>query len=89
MFKKKRNHIVKLSGEIDVPSNTVRINPISGDQWEDFGCWLEATSFMAKRAMLHQGWSESQMKKYIQDYIDKAFVTYTVVDERTNLYKPE
>ena len=89
MFTKKRNEIVKLSGEIDITNNITRINPTSGDLWKDFGYWMEATSFMAKQAMLNNGWSEAQMKKYIQDYLDKAFVTYAVVDERTNLYKPE
>jgi hypothetical protein len=88
MFKKKRSGTIKLSGEIDVPNNIVKINPTSGDQWKDFGYWMEATSFMAKQAMLNKGWDETQMKKYIQDYIDKAFVTYTVADDRTDLYKP-
>ena len=88
-LKKQANSIIKLSGEIDVPNNIVRINPTSGDQWEDFGYWLEATSFMAQQAMLNKGWNEAQMKKYVQDYLDKAFVTYSVVDDRDNLYKPE
>ena len=86
--KKSTDQIVTLSGEIDIPNNIIKIKPTSDDQWLDFGYWLEATSFMAKQAMLNQGWSEAEMKKYVQDYLDKAFVTYDVVDDQIS-YKPE
>lgn len=91
MFKNKKrtDDVIKLSGTIDIPNDLVRIDPTSGDQWTDFGYWLEATSFMAKQAMHNKGWNEAQMKKYIQTYLEKAFVTYSVVDNRDNLYKPE
>lgn len=88
MFKKKHDGIIKLSGKIDMPNNIVKIDPTSGDQWKDFGYWLEATSFMAKQAMLNKGWSEAQMKEYIQTYLEEAFVTYSIVDGRDDLYKP-
>lgn len=91
MFKNKKRagNIIELSGKIDIPNNLIRVDPSSGDQWTDFGYWLEATSFMAKQAMLNKGWSEVQMKKYIRDYLEKAFVTYSIVDNKDNLYKPE
>ena len=78
MFRKKKrdNNLIKLSGEIVMNENLVRIEPTSGDPWVDFGYWLEATSFMAKQAMVSRGWTKEEIKKYTQDYLNETLKTY-------------
>ncbi len=88
-WKKTTSTKVKLSGTIDTTSGIVKITSTTEDQWTDFGYWLEATSFMAKYAMVDKGWSEDKMKKYVQKYLDKAFTTYSVIENQEDLYKPE
>ncbi len=90
MFKKKKitEDIINLSGKIEIQKDTgqaiISVNASTGDQWVDFGYWMEVTSFMAKQAMQHKGWSEDEMKKYIQSYLEEAFATYSVDEPKDN-----
>ena len=80
----KLNRIIKLEGELDltIEPNETRIKPISGDPWEDFGYWLEATGFMAYQAMKMREWNDERVAEYA-----KKFILSCVNDYKVKFYK--
>ena len=68
--------IIKLEAEIDLTTDETRVKQISGDMWEDFGFWLEATGFLAWQAMKYKEWNEEKMEEYVKEYIGKCLRDY-------------
>ena len=74
---------IQLYAEIDmsVTPNETRVTPIEGDPWNDFGYWLEVTSFMAYQAMKVREWDEEQIQTYVRDWLSKSLKDYKVKRE--------
>ena len=70
--------MVTLRATVDVSADPpeVRIEPVTGDTWQDFGYWLEAFAVIAQYARDHQGWDAAQILGYINDYLARAIGDY-------------
>ena len=74
--------VIKIEATIDqsVSPPEVRVEPIAGDPWRDFGYWLEAVAVMAQYARDSQGWDNERILDYTRDYLAKAVGDYTLED---------
>lgn len=71
---------IKLEAELDLSIEPCecRVKSVDGDQWSDFGYWLEVCGFMAYQAMKYREWSEQQILDYSRQYIEKCLKDYKI-----------
>jgi hypothetical protein len=79
---RRRREVVKIVATVDESQSPpeVRIEPIAGDPWTDFGYWLEAFSVMAQYARDSQGWDNEKILQYTRDYLAKSIGDYNLED---------
>jgi hypothetical protein len=74
--------VIKIEATVDlsVSPPQVRVEPVAGDPWKDFGYWLEAVAVMAQYARDAQGWDNEQILDYTRDYLAKAVGDFDLRD---------
>jgi len=74
----KNNEKIQIEAELQLDNNEVFVKTNTGDDWLDFGLWLEVTGFMAYQAMRNKEWSKEKMAEYVRSYILKTLEDYKV-----------
>jgi hypothetical protein len=75
-----RGHQGRGDGRLSVSPPQVRVEPVAGDPWKDFGYWLEAVAVMAQYARDAQGWDNERILDYTRDYLAKAVGDFNLRD---------